>query len=319
MIQLDREHVKYVVGVIVAVAVVGFIAYLFRNQLSHFTPDEPSEQITLYYAEWCGHCKRLKPTWDEFKKYVEDNNLPIKIREIEAKQLAQEPEEVQDKISGFPTLIRELTSEVIVGGPPIIELLEKLKATTKPVLAPKDEAATDSNPPAIILYYSNNCPHCQTIFPKWLDFKRYVIDKKLPFQCKEYEASEIPESETSKIKGFPTMLYKNKPAVGSGEILKTLAAFQTSFEDASKTQYNLYYSKSCGYSNALLPTWFKFVNKFDQVYSISTQELSELENQPELKAKITAVPTLIVVNGDGKETTYVGFDDIEKLIKPMLK
>ncbi len=312
MLDIDSDKIKYAIAAVVIVAF--FIGIgLYMRKVSHFTPDKPPEQITLYYAEWCGHCKRLKPIWDEFKKYVNDNNLQISISEVEAKQLEQEPEDIQNKITGFPTLIRGLTNEVIVGGQPIVELLEKLKSASP---APNVDLKGSQE---IILYYSNNCPHCQTIFPECLNIKRYVIDRKLPFTCKEYEASEIPESDTSKIKGFPTMVYNNQTLVGSAEVLKTLTAFKTSFDNSSNIQYNLYYSKSCAYSTALMPTWYKFVNKYDQVYSITTQELGELEKKPDLIAKITAVPMLIVVDENTKETTYVGLDDIEKLIKPMLK
>ena len=32
-------------------------------------------KITLYYANWCGHCRQFKPTWDGLKKTFEKNNV----------------------------------------------------------------------------------------------------------------------------------------------------------------------------------------------------------------------------------------------------
>jgi thiol-disulfide isomerase/thioredoxin len=301
---------KYIIGgIVLFVFFLGLIYYFkYYKTTNHFTV-QPPEQITLYYAEWCGHCKRLKPDWDKFKQYVKDNNLPITIKEVEATELSNESEEIKNKISGFPTLIRDSTNEVIVGGPPILELLETLKTPTNNTINISNPNLKD-----ITLYYSNNCPHCQRIIPEWLDFKRFIIDKKLPYICKEYEASEIPEDVATKINGFPTVLYNNEPLVGSEKVLQVISKFKNS---GSKIEYNLYYSKTCSYSQQLLPTWFKFVNQYEDIYNITTQELGELDNNSEIKAKIQAVPTLIV--NDNKETVYTGLDDIESLIKPMIK
>jgi len=57
--------------------------------------------FVMYYAEWCGHCKRTMP---EFKKLIEGYNGNIKIMAIDS----ESPENAQliksQKISGFPTI-----------------------------------------------------------------------------------------------------------------------------------------------------------------------------------------------------------------------
>ena len=59
-----------------------------------------NSSLCLFYAPWCGHCKRLKPTWDQFEK----NNLDHKIKILSLN--CDENHELAEKhhISGFPTI-----------------------------------------------------------------------------------------------------------------------------------------------------------------------------------------------------------------------
>jgi len=55
--------------------------------------------LILFYAPWCGHCKKLMPEWN---KIEESNDTDIKIVKIngdENKELAQNYE-----VQGFPTI-----------------------------------------------------------------------------------------------------------------------------------------------------------------------------------------------------------------------
>ncbi|KAH9482699.1 Protein disulfide-isomerase [Psilocybe cubensis] len=65
--------------------------------------DDSKDVFVEFYASWCGHCKRLKPIWDNLgEKYA-----AIKDRLVIAKMEAQEndlPPSIPFRISGFPTL-----------------------------------------------------------------------------------------------------------------------------------------------------------------------------------------------------------------------
>ena len=58
-------------------------------------------KVTLYYADWCGHCTKFKPTWEGIKQVFKLNN--IKFEEFE--DLKNENIIKQKGIEAYPTII----------------------------------------------------------------------------------------------------------------------------------------------------------------------------------------------------------------------
>ncbi|KZT19258.1 protein disulfide isomerase [Neolentinus lepideus HHB14362 ss-1] len=83
---------------------------LVGKQFDEVIFDDSKDVFVEFYASWCGHCKRLKPTWDTLaEKFVEvkDRLLIPLLLVISAKMEATEndlPPSVPFRISGFPTL-----------------------------------------------------------------------------------------------------------------------------------------------------------------------------------------------------------------------
>jgi protein disulfide isomerase len=54
-----------------------------------------------FYAPWCGHCKKLAPTWDKVGKALKDQ--PVRIAKIDA--TANDYPQKKYKVEGFPTIM----------------------------------------------------------------------------------------------------------------------------------------------------------------------------------------------------------------------
>lgn len=66
-----------------------------------------ADTFTLYYAEWCPHCKTIKPAFQEWAKngFVTIGGKNVKVRMVEQ---GENPQEVTAKgVKGFPTFLLE--------------------------------------------------------------------------------------------------------------------------------------------------------------------------------------------------------------------
>ena len=65
--------------------------------------------IKLYFADWCGYCKRFKPTWDQLKPFFEQNNINYFEYDVDTSDGKQQIE--KDNVGGFPTIRIKKSSE----------------------------------------------------------------------------------------------------------------------------------------------------------------------------------------------------------------
>lgn len=76
---------------------------LVGKQFDEIVFDEQRDVFVEFYASWCGHCKRLKPTWDQLGEHFADLKDRVTIAKMEATE-NDLPPTVPFRISGFPTL-----------------------------------------------------------------------------------------------------------------------------------------------------------------------------------------------------------------------
>lgn len=76
---------------------------LVGKQFDEVVFDDEKDVFVEFYASWCGHCKRLKPTWDSLGSHFANVKDRITIAKMEAQE-NDLPADVPFRISGFPTL-----------------------------------------------------------------------------------------------------------------------------------------------------------------------------------------------------------------------
>ena len=96
----------YLIGVIIGLLVL--LRFIQRSK-EGFTNDiaGAADTFTLYYAEWCPHCKTVKPAFAEWSKngFVTAAGRNVKVRMVEQ---SENPEEIASKgIKGIPTFLLE--------------------------------------------------------------------------------------------------------------------------------------------------------------------------------------------------------------------
>lgn len=136
--------------------------------------------VDLYYADWCGHCKKFKPVWNKICDEFKDK---IKFNEYESKN---EEKIKLARISGYPTIkitvggnTKEYDGERNKLGSHLNSLLQKSssKSSSKSNSSSKSRSSSKSSP-VIQFYYKKTCPYCIEFDKTWNQLK----DKHIIFE-----------------------------------------------------------------------------------------------------------------------------------------
>lgn len=80
------------------------IVYLMRNNVMegfdlNDAMDKPA--FVAFTAEWCGHCKKLKPEWEKLEKDYKGDIIIVMVDEKDEKNKDLQK---KNKVEGFPTI-----------------------------------------------------------------------------------------------------------------------------------------------------------------------------------------------------------------------
>ena len=93
----------YLVGIVIGLLVL--LRFIQSSQEGFADAPSGADTFTLYYADWCPHCKAVKPAFQEWSKngFVTVAGRNVACRMV---QPEKEPEKVKGKeIKGYPTFI----------------------------------------------------------------------------------------------------------------------------------------------------------------------------------------------------------------------
>ena len=69
--------------------------------------DGKNKKLVLFYADWCGHCKNIKPDWDSAAKSV-NSDMKKKMIKVNCGDMKNsEHKKIMEKynINGYPTIL----------------------------------------------------------------------------------------------------------------------------------------------------------------------------------------------------------------------
>lgn len=88
-----------ILGLIIIPIIIIFLIRILVKE--NFTSNKPYKELLFFTLDGCGHCEKMKPTWELLKNNYGGNQY-IKLLEIDAKN-----QKLVDlyKVKGFPTLL----------------------------------------------------------------------------------------------------------------------------------------------------------------------------------------------------------------------
>ena len=89
-----------IVATLATAAFAGEVLTLTPDNFESTISDKSKQTLVKFYAPWCGHCKRLAPTWDQLAKENELANVNIAKIDCDAHRDACS----KHGIRGYPTL-----------------------------------------------------------------------------------------------------------------------------------------------------------------------------------------------------------------------
>ncbi|KAG8953618.1 protein disulfide-isomerase precursor [Tulasnella sp. 424] len=82
----------------------GAVKVVVGSEYNKIVLDDSKDVFVEFYAPWCGHCKRLAPTWEELGEHYAGVKDKITIAKMDATE-NDLPPSAPFKIAGFPTLM----------------------------------------------------------------------------------------------------------------------------------------------------------------------------------------------------------------------
>ena len=137
------SYKKVILIILLAAIFIVTAVYVYKKYISDKNSSQPKKQtcatgesksadLYLFYTEWCPHCKKTKPEWEQLKKnYSGNNNINgYKLNFIEVDCDANPEIADKFKVEGYPTIKLVKGNRIIeFDAKPDVKTLEQFLST----------------------------------------------------------------------------------------------------------------------------------------------------------------------------------------------
>ncbi|GAB0097313.1 protein disulfide-isomerase A5 [Sergentomyia squamirostris] len=209
---------------------------------------EEKSVMVMFYAPWCGHCKRMKPEYEKAAQTMKEEDIPGMLAAVDATR--EGAVALQYNINGYPTVkffeYGEFKFDVNVRKAD--EIVKFMKDPKEPPPPPPPEPSWEDIPSEVIhltdetfktvlkkkknvlvMFYAPWCGHCKAAKPEFVKAAEQFKDDA------KYELAAVDctkQKETCSyygVKGYPTIKYfsylKTVKDYNGGRVEKDFVAF----------------------------------------------------------------------------------------------
>ncbi|XP_058964969.2 probable protein disulfide-isomerase A4 [Pocillopora verrucosa] len=196
------------------------------SEFVKLTTKEKKPIMVMFYAPWCGYCKKLKPDYAVAATELKGEAIMagMDVDTYEAYQIRE-----KFNITGFPTLIYFENGEEKYryqgkhDKDSLVEWMRNPAPSTPPakeeewsdipsdVVHLKDDTFDDfiaNNPSVLVMFYAPWCGHCKAMKPEYTDAAKTMKEEEVPGVIAAVDATkETAVGKRFKIEGYPTVKY----------------------------------------------------------------------------------------------------------------
>ena len=201
------------------------LAHLSSDNFDDFVEANPSVLVT-FYAPWCGHCKAMKPDYNEAAKILKMENITGQLAAVDATVELELSKKFD--VQGFPTIkyFQDGQMKYDYGFPRTTEaFIEFMRNPQEPPPPEKDwteletevyhltdetfKTFTKKTKHCLVMFYAPWCGHCKAMKPDFITAAESFKDnRKTSFaavDCTKYPSL----CSTHEVQGYPTIKYFN--------------------------------------------------------------------------------------------------------------
>uniref|UniRef100_A0A7N8YG50 Protein disulfide-isomerase A5 n=1 Tax=Mastacembelus armatus TaxID=205130 RepID=A0A7N8YG50_9TELE len=203
------------------------VFHLTDESFDSFLEEHPAV-LVMFYAPWCGHCKKMKPEYDEAAEILNKGTDVSVLAAVDA--TVHKAVGDRFKISGFPTVKyfekgeEKYTLPQLRSKEKIIEFMHNPQAPPPPEQSWEDKPSSVSHlgsedfrealkkkKHALVMFYAPWCPHCKNAVPHFTTAAElFKEDRKIVYaavDCTKGQNHELCKQEG--VEGYPTFNYYN--------------------------------------------------------------------------------------------------------------